>query len=312
MDALSDVLSLLKPRSYRFRGFEAKGDWAIRFPEQEGIKCYAVTAGNCWLSVDGAADAVHLKAGDCFLLPLPRSFRIASDLSLEPRDAVAIFSEPENGGVALLNGGGEVAGLGGYFTLAGNHAELLLGVLPSLVHIRRDADKQALRWAMDRMRDELREPRPGGFLILQNLANLMLVEALRGHLAESSSDGIGWLSALADKQIGSAINAIHGDPAHRWTLQTLANRAGMSRSIFATRFKQTVGTSPITYLTRWRMMLAGERLVGTGDAISTIALSLGYDSDSAFSTAFKRFMNSSPREYRRLREKRPPSEGLVG
>lgn len=311
MDALSDVLALLKPRSYRFRGFEAGGEWAIRFPVQDGIKYYAVIAGTCWLAVDGVADPIQLKSGDCFLLPLPRSFRIASDLGLDPSDAVAIFSQPTNGGAALLNGGGSVSGLGGFFTLAGNHAELLLGVLPPIVHIRRDSDKQALRWAMERMREELREPRPGSFLILQNLANLMLIEALRAHLAASSTAGVGWLFALADKQIGAAINAIHGNPAQRWNLRSLADRAGMSRSIFATRFKATVGVSPITYLTRWRMLLAGQRLLDGGDAISTIALSLGYDSDSAFSTAFKRFMKASPRHYRRLRATAAPPEELA-
>jgi AraC-like DNA-binding protein len=99
--------------------------------------------------------------------------------------------------------------------------------------------------------------------------------------------------------VGAAINALHEDPAQRWTLQELAARAGMSRSSFALRFKETVGEAPMEYLTRWRMLLAGDRLTHSGDAVSAIALSLGYDSESAFSTAFKRVMGCSPRQYGR-------------
>jgi AraC-like DNA-binding protein len=114
--------------------------------------------------------------------------------------------------------------------------------------------------------------------------------------------------ALADKQMAAAINAMHADPAHNWTIQTLAERAGMSRSTFALKFKATVGASPMEYLTRWRMLLAGDRLTHSGDPISVIALSLGYESESAFSTAFKRVMGCSPRQYSRGSALPSPSE----
>jgi AraC-like DNA-binding protein len=99
--------------------------------------------------------------------------------------------------------------------------------------------------------------------------------------------------------MGPAIAAIHDAPAHRWTLQALAERAGMSRSTFALRFKETVGKSPMEYLTRWRMMLAAGRLMNSSDPVSVIAVSLGYESESAFSTAFKRVVDCSPRQYGR-------------
>jgi AraC-like DNA-binding protein len=105
--------------------------------------------------------------------------------------------------------------------------------------------------------------------------------------------------ALTDKQLSSAMNAMHENPAHRWTLQTLAERAGLSRTIFTLRFKKIVGSSPMEYLTRWRMLLACDRLQHTSDAVSEIALSLGYESESAFSKAFKRVMGCSPRQYAR-------------
>ena len=121
----------------------------------------------------------------------------------------------------------------------------------------------------------------------------------RLHLAEGTRGGVGWLFALADKQMSAAITCMHDDPGHPWTLQKLAERVGMSRSIFALRFKETVGDTPMEYLTRWRMLLAGDRLKNSDDSISAIALSLGYESESAFGKAFKRVMGCSPRQHSR-------------
>jgi len=309
MDPLSDVLSLLKPRSYSAGGFDVGGDLSIQFPRHEGVKCYAVISGGCWLSVEGIADAVRLETGDCFLLPSGRPFRLASDLSLPSIDARTIFANKQNGSVHSLNGGGDFFIAGGHFAFAGSHASILLGVLPPVVHLRKEADKEALRWSLERMRQELRDPQPGSSLVAQQLACMMLVQALRLHLAEGLRGGVGWLFALADQQMSAAISSMHDDPGHGWTIQTLAERAGMSRSTFALKFKQTVGKSPMEYLTRWRMLLAGDRLTNSNDSISAIAQSLGYDSESAFSTAFKRMMGCSPRQYGRGRDPDSPSLG---
>jgi AraC-like DNA-binding protein len=270
----------------------------IQFPQKKGIKCYAVVSGACWLSVEDVPEAVHLQAGDCFLLPTGRPLRLASDLALAPIDASALYSAGRKGGIVSFNGGGSCFIVGGHFTLTGGHASILLGALPPIVHLQTESDKAALRWSLERMRQELREQRPGGNLVTQQLAHMMLVQALRLHL-EGGGDGVGWMFALSDKQLSSAMNAMHENPAHRWTLQTLAERAGMSRTIFTLRFKETVGSSPMEYLTRWRMLLAGDRLQHTADAVSGIALSLGYESESAFSKAFKRVMGCSPRHYAR-------------
>jgi AraC-like DNA-binding protein len=308
MDPLSDVLSLLKPRSYMSGGFDVGGELSIQFPPHNGIKCYAVVSGQCWLSVEGIPDATRLTTGDCFLLPHGRPFRLATDLTLTPVDALAILSTARrNGGIVSFNGGGDCFIVGGHFTVGGNHAGILLGVLPPIVHIRKESDKTAMRWCLERMMQELREPQPGGFLVAQDLAHMMLVQALRLHLAEGVRGGVGWLFALADKQMSAAIHAMHNDPAHRWTLHELATCAGMSRSTFALKFKETVGESPMEYLTRWRMLLAGDRLATSSDPISAIALSLGYESESAFSTAFKRVMGYSPRQYSRGRIPLSPS-----
>jgi AraC-like DNA-binding protein len=127
------------------------------------------------------------------------------------------------------------------------------------------------------------------------------VQALRLYLSEQPG-GVGWFFALADPKLAIAIAAMHADPARRWTLAELAARAGMSRSIFAERFREHVGETPVAYLTRWRMLLAAEKLVTTREPLARTARSLGYESENAFNTAFKRVMGSSPRRYARVDE----------
>jgi AraC-like DNA-binding protein len=300
MDPLSDVLSLLKPRSYVSGGFDVGANLAVKFGRHDGVKCYSVVSGQMWLVVEGVSDPVRLTTGDCFLLPRGWPFRLATDLTAAPIEALSVLANARrSGGVVIVNGGGECLAVGGHFALIGDHAGMLLGALPPIVHIRKESDKAAMRWSLERMRQELREGELGGFLMAQHLAHLMLLQALRLHLAEGSGASFGWLFALSDKDIGAAITAVHDAPAYRWTLQTLAERAGMSRSTFALRFKERVGESPMEYLTRWRMLLAGDRLMNSSDPVSLIARSLGYESESAFSTAFKRVMGRSPRQYGR-------------
>ncbi|MEP7126867.1 MAG: AraC family transcriptional regulator [Byssovorax sp.] len=299
MDPLSDVLSLLASRSYAAGGFQLGARLAVRFREHEGIKCYAVVSGECWLSVDGLPEPFLLTAGDCFLLPRGRSFRLATDLALAPVDSEELRrARREAGGLSPHEGEGP-SFVGGYFHLTGPHAEFLLEALPPVVHIRDEAQKATLRWSLERLRDELRAPQPGGALIAQQLACTMLIQALRLHLADAAFRGVGWLFALADRQMNAAITAMHASPAHPWTVKELAEHVGMSRSVFALRFKETVGSTPIEYLTRWRMLRAGQRLETSSESISEIAFSLGYESDSAFRKAFRGVMGCSPREYGR-------------
>lgn len=298
MDPLSDVLLLLKPRTYRAGGFDLGGDFALKFPRHESIKCYAVVSGQCWLFVEGARDAVRITTGDCFLLAPGISYCLASDLKLTPVDAHAVFPFPLNGQIASCNGGGNCLLVGGNFIVTGKPSDILLGELPPIVHIRKESDRTAMHRSLERMREELRSPQLGSSLIVQQLACMMLVEALRLHLTGGLQSKVGWLSALSDKQVSVAITCLHDEPARDWTVEELAQRAGMSRSIFAMKFKETVGAAPMEYLTRWRMLLAGDRISNTRDSISEIAQSLGYESASAFTKAFKKVMGRSPRRYR--------------
>jgi AraC-like DNA-binding protein len=302
MDPLSDVVAFLELKCYRVGGFEAGGDWSIGFGAPEAVKCYAVTAGECWLAVEGAGEPVRLQQGDWFMLPRGRPFQIASDLMLPPEDWRRFFLGAAEGAVVRLNDRDGVTLLGGHFQLAGPQAQILLGALPPIVHLHRQSERESLRWAFDRMRRELTDRKPGGVLIAQQLASMIFVQALRLYLDESK--GVGWLFALSDKHVGAAIAAMHREPARRWTVAALADEVGMSRSGFAARFGQLVGDGPIEYLTRWRMLLAG-RSLKRGEPIGAVARSLGYGSDSAFSTAFKRVTGAPPRRHAGNRSQMP-------
>src|SRR5689334_20247542 len=146
MDPLSDVLSLLKPQSYMSAGFDAGGDWAVQFPDQQqSIKCGAVVSGACWVAVDDIPDAVRLDTGDGFLLPSGRPFRFASDLSVTPVEARTLFPPARRGGVVTYQGGGDCLVVSCRFGLAGANAGILLRMLPPIVHIPRRSDESALR-----------------------------------------------------------------------------------------------------------------------------------------------------------------------
>lgn len=300
MDALSSVLSLLRPRSSLAAGLEAGGDWAILFPDMsEGIKTGAVVSGACWLAVEGCADPVHLGPGDCFLLPHGRRFVLSSDPNLDPVDASEVFGPATRGRVARVNDGGSFALVSSRFVLSGSQAGFLLGMLPPIVHIRSTPDQVGLLGPIQRIMTELRDPQPGGDLVVDHLAHLMLVEALRLHLAAGAATQTGWFFALADRQISRALHAIHDAPSERWTVEALASLAGMSRSSFAAKFRAIVGTPPLDYVIRWRMAVAGERLTIGKEPVSAVALSVGYESEASFSTAFKRIMGRAPRAYAR-------------
>jgi AraC-like DNA-binding protein len=299
MDTLSAVLSLVRPASYMFRGLAAAGEWAVDFAAQPGILCLALLQGQAWVSVDG--EAAHLlRAGECMLLPRDLAVRVGSAVDAPATDAWAVFSTAGAGGVAVLNGGGDMVGIGGFFDFSGRHAKVLLDVLPAIVHIRGESDRSDLRHAIERVMGELRDPQPGSFLVAQHLSHLILLQALRTFMAEARGGGVGWIYALADGQVSAALNAMHADPAHKWTIQGLADCAHMSRSSFAMRFKQLVGEAPIDYLTRWRMLVAADRLLSARDPLPVLAAAAGYASEGAFALAFRRVMGCTPAQYVRI------------
>ncbi len=298
MDPLSEVLSLLKLKSYASGGFVVNEKTGFDFVAYDGIKCYVVGSGSCWLSVQGVPDAVLMSTGDCALLPRGLPFCLTKDLSL-PRARFAYeLAALGPGSEALHERTQGCCILGGHFLLTGSHSDMLLSSLPPIVHLRSHSDKETMRWSLDRMRKELDDPQPGGSLVAQQLAHMMLVQALRLHLQEAG-DGVGWLFAFADVQMRVAVKCMHEEPERPWTLQELADTVFMSRTAFAKRFREKTGMTSMEYLTRWRMLLAGDRLKSSDDSIFAICSSLGYGTESAFGRAFRRVWGCSPREHRR-------------
>jgi AraC-like DNA-binding protein len=299
MDTLSNVLSLLNFRSSLSNSLKAGGDWAIRFSLSGGIKFNAVIEGSCWLAMEGRSDAVHLRAGDCFLLTGHNHFVLASDLSVPAVNAGEVFINPVDG-VVHYGDPVNLFVIGGRFTLDPSDAAMLMDVLPPLLHIDGSSAQAAtLRWVLTHLATELSDKQPGAQLITDRLSQIMFVQVLRAFLSSDARPTKGWLAALSDRKIGHAIRLMHEAPARRWTLNDLASAIGVSRSAFALRFKTVVGTSPLDYLLQWRMRLAQKALRSGIASVSSIALSLGYTSESAFSNTFKRVTGRAPLQYRR-------------
>lgn len=296
MDPLSEVISLLRPRSYAFRGLDAGAQWALSFPPGPGIRCYAVVAGHCRLERAGSP-ALRLSGGDVVLLTDGKPFVLTGGAVVDPTPALAFLSATDSGHVATLNGGGEFIGLGGYFAFQSTHAGLLMDALPDVTLVNEPSTGLRLRSSIEGLMTELRDPRPGGALIAEHLAQGLLVQALRLHLAPAMDRVATWLCGLSDPRISPVMTAMHAEPGKRWTLADLARIAGMSRSAFAARFNAVVGQPALSYLTRWRMTLAAEQLTTSRTTLAAIAASLGYESEGALSTAFKRQYGLSPRAF---------------
>ncbi|MGP1193541.1 AraC family transcriptional regulator [Serratia sp. CY54039] len=300
MDPLSEVLAPLNSQNAFFGGLKASGDWAVHFPAPQSGKFNAVVRGGCWLAAEGLAEPLRLAAGDCLLLTRSLPVTVGSDLSLPALDADVLYLQAKNG-VASCGEAEDCLFIGGSFTF-GEEVERLLGSLPALMVIRGGTEEAAvLQWALQRLADELLKPSPGSALMTHHLGQIMLTQALRIYLTGEEGAASGWLPALFDPRIGAAMQAVHADPARRWTVASLADAASVSRSTLALRFKQKAGMAPLEYVSRWRMLLAARALRTGVEPVSIIAQRLGYDSDSAFSHAFKRVMACSPRDYRRTR-----------
>ena len=300
-DPLSEVLRILRPSAYMFRAIDARGAWSLRYPPLEGLRCYVVKRGVIWVHIQGEARPRELRAGSCLILTRNQAFDMGSRLDAKPEDAVGVMGAVPWGGVVTINGGGEVYGLGGFFVFEGRQAAQLLGALPEVICLEGLTENAALSAAMNALMGELREPRPGGRLMAEQIALCMLVLILRELLALGLQGGVGWLQALGDPKVGRALQALHAAPASAWTLPLLAQEAGMSRSAFALHFRRLVGEPAMSYLKRWRMHLAADRLLHSRDRIGEIAASVGYESGSAFCSVFKKVTGCSPRAYRQRR-----------
>ncbi|MEV0819815.1 AraC family transcriptional regulator [Nonomuraea rubra] len=298
-DPLEDVLTLIGTTSRLSVGLVAGGRWALSFDPPEGIKFNAVRRGRCLLTVDGVPEPIPLAEGDCFLLVQPRAFTLASEPGVRPLPAGPVFAAA-TGGVARAGEGEDVVFVGGRFGFGERARELLLDVLPPVIHVPGGTPEAAtVRWALDLIDAELRERPLAATLVTEHLALVMLIHLLRLHLMTAGpGETSGWLAGLADPIVAPALRAMHARPAHAWTVAELAGVAAVSRSTLAARFKQVVGRGPLEYLTGWRIELAADRLRRGDETVAAIANDVGYGSVSALSNAFKRVAGVSPRDYR--------------
>ncbi len=317
-DSISDVLSLLDTRAHFSASLATGGDWAIYFPGNEGLKFCAIVRGKCWLAVDGMAQPVELNSielnpievnpielnqGDCFLITTDTPYRLASDLSLEPIDARAVYAEVTDGRAAYRPSRKTMLDsmlLGGRFSFDRTQTSILLDSLPPVIHIRAKSTQAAIIACIaEELMEELSTAAPGAALMVDHLAHMLFVQVLRAYLASGEKLPVGWLGALTEPRVGLTLDRIHQNPGRRWTLDDLALAAGMSRSAFCALFKKLVGMAPLDYLLRWRMQLATKALRKNTKSVATIALSLGYGSESAFGNAFKRVIGKAPGRYQR-------------
>ena len=299
-DPLSDVLSRLEVQSFLSRRLEAFGAWALRFPDFQHMKFGGIIEGSRWIWIEGVTEPLRLDAGDFYLLSHGGPYCFASDVKAKPVDGLAFMEEHlEPDGVVRFSGGeGRTVGIGGRFIFNDETSGLLLTSLPPLIHIRGClTHARALRSTLDLVAFETEAARPGGAAIGAGLCSLVLVNILRAYLAGDERPR-GWLGALSDQHIGAALRLMHGNVAQRWKVSDLASEVGMSRTSFAERFKSLVGMAPLEYLTRWRMTIARDALKREDANLATIAETIGYESDTAFSLAFKRRFGSSPGRYR--------------
>ena len=308
-DPFSDFLQLADVRPTISGGFTAGGSWAIRFPSPEYLKFFALVKGHCWLCIEGWETPVRVEEGDVFLLTIQRPFVLAGDLDAVPLEATQLFVGKPNKSVTLGKGE-DCIQIGGHVRLDPANGELLAGMLPPLIHVQA-ASRHAsvMKWLLDQLVRERTERQPGATLVSAQLAQLLFVQILRIYLETCETLPSGWLRAASDKRLGPVMALMHKEPGRSWQLGELAKSAAMSRTSFAVHFKAVAAVAPLAYLTQWRMLLAQRALRTEGTKVAVLADHLGYNSESAFSNAFKRVTGVSPARYRN-QSRIPSSEKL--
>lgn len=302
MDALTDVVQLLRPKTALMGSMTAYGEWGIQIPPQPGPMLYFLVDGSAFFRRD-ESETVKVGAGDFILSGNPVADRFAS----KP-DQKTVLSDDEfkkgnsvDGEIRIgkADEGNTTRLVGGCILCEPTNADLLAELLPGLVHVRADEDiGPRLGGLISYIRDEAGSSRAGSDLILSRLLEVLLVETLRREAPKLSHPGL--LQALCDPQLARAISDIHSDVRRGWTVAELAQRAGMSRSAFARRFSETVGLAPVEYLLRWRMAIAKDALRHSRGSLEEIAGRVGYRSASAFSTAFSQKVGCPPSEFARM------------
>jgi len=258
-----------------------------------------VSRGNCWLSVEGLRDPIPLAGGDCFLVAPGISYSLRDNPRTRTRSFCEVAPKGRTNVVHYGGGGAPTTIISGFLSSETLSLNPITQLLAGLILIKADqARTLALHATLQFLAAEMAQQAPGSEVVANRLAEALFIQAVRAHIASGDeSCQRGWLRAIFDPQIGAALKSIHENVNRAWTVESLAEAAGMSRSAFAARFKELLGQTPLEYVTEWRMQKAVQLLQQNDKKLIEVAQSVGYESD-AFSKAFKRMMGLSPGECR--------------
>ena len=321
MDALSETLRVVRLVGAIFIHGRFSAPWCYQSPHADSaaplleptaervVIFHMITEGDCYVEIDGQPPT-HLSAGDAVIFPQGHAHRMSSEPGLAPASGARLDDVLSRRPRLLAYGGGGATTrlVCGYLACDARLARMLLAGLPPLVRVNvRGSNagvwlEASLRYALG----EARSPRPGGVGVLAKLAEVLFIEVLRLYMNEQrESEGhTGWLAGVSDRIVGAALRSMHTSPAQPWTLEELARAAGTSRSVLAERFQLLVGSSPMQHLAQWRMLLATNLLCRSNAPLARIAEEVGYQTDTAFSRAFRREFGSPPATWRRSQSTR--------
>ncbi|HWB46658.1 MAG TPA: AraC family transcriptional regulator [Hyphomicrobiaceae bacterium] len=320
-DALSDVLSAVQLSGSVFFDVVASAPWVAEAPPatqianevypgaQHVIEYHVVTRGACWISLVGDIpfEPIRLDEGDIAVIPHGDAHVVSSAPGMRAEPMLDVHRRPEDPNAlpfTIKTGGGGPSDthlICGFFSCDARPFNPLLDALPRFLRFNRHSSlgspsllDQFIRFATV----ETGNKRAGSQSVLNRLSELMFVEVVRLYMDQLGTGQTGWLAGLRDPLVGRALTLLHARPAHGWTLAELASEAATSRSALADRFTQIVGCPPIQYLTQWRMQIAAKRLADPRLTVAAVAHEVGYESEAAFSRAFKKFVGRSPSQWR--------------
>ena len=297
-DPLSEVLQLLQLTGVLYCRAELTEPWGVELPTLEDvIMVEVVTSGHCWIELEGQTP-IFMPKGSLAMIPRGTQHKIRSSPGAETELLANIPVEMigERLETMRYGGGGELTQIT-YFGVRFDTplADRLIRLLPEILHVQSFEEDDG--WLQNTIRFISREAQqmlPGNETVITRLADILVIQAIRTWIKTLSEDKRGWIAALRDKQIGTALSIIHRHPEKNWSVASLAKEIGMSRSGFSARFTALVGESVLHYLTSLRMQLAHRQIMQTSDSLAKIAYQIGYNSEPAFNRAFKRIMGTPP------------------
>ena len=315
MDALAEILRVIKLDSAIYLNAEFSEPWCILSPESSAlapmflrsdahvIVYHLLCEGRAYCEIEDG-ERVELSAGDLVALPHGHSHRMGSGRGVTAVDVSSTLPGILARGLELLNigGGGEPCRfICGYLACDPHLSQAFLGGLPPFIrlNIRDDASGQWLENSLRFSVTQAATKDPGAGAMLAKLSEVFFAETLRRYQRELPPAQTGWLAGARDPGVGKALTLLHHRPSHPWTIPELAREVGVSRTVLAERFRHFLGEAPMAYLTRWRLQLSARALLSTAQSVAQVASDVGYESEAAFNRAFKRKYGLPPAAYRR-------------